>query len=247
MKRALLFGCNYSRPEDGAYALNGCINDVHSMANWLMTRGYTIEKILDDGSTPKSPSRATIIKSLQGVVAESKPGDQVFIHYSGHGGQNFESPEDEADGVDETIYGSGESYLEEITDDALRQTLVDAMPRGVRVRCVFDSCHSASVLDLPLRCVDGEKFIEEAAPPKGTEDILEISGCLDEQTSADAFIGGKAQGALTHAFLAVVRTMPSLTWLQVVGEIRRKLAGKYEQIPQLSVGTQALASRPMDV
>lgn len=247
MKRAVLFGCNYKQADGGDYALNGCINDVRAMSQWLRTRNYTsIEMIVDDGSTPLAPTRAVIVTKLQQLVAISKPGDTVFVHYSGHGGQSFETPEDEADGVDETIYGSGE-HLEEITDDVLRATLVDAMPRGVKVRCVFDSCHSASVLDLPLRCISGEKFIEESTMSKGTEDVVEISGCLDEQTSADAFIAGKAQGALTWAFLSSIRSTPGASWIQLLGSIRQRLQGKYEQIPQLSVGSQALANSPVDV
>lgn len=249
VKRAILFGCNYSHLPD--YALNGCINDVHSMAAWLKTRGYdqsNIKIIVDDGTTLLRPSRPTIIRELQQIVAESQPGDTVFIHYSGHGGQSWETPEDECDNIDETIYGSGENELQEITDDDLRQTLVDAMKLGVKVRCVFDSCHSASVLDLPFRCVNGKNFIVESSMTRGSDDCLEISGCMDKQTSADAYIGYKYQGALTWAFLESIKAKPNATWLQLVKRIRKLLKSKnYTQVPQLSVCNQSIVKSPVDV
>lgn len=249
MKRAVLFGCNYKSADGGQYALNGCINDVHHMANWLGTRGYTdIKVICDDGSTPEHPNKQTILAELRNLSSVSHSGDTVFVHYSGHGGQTVSQDGDESDGEDETIYGSGDS-LEEITDNELRAALIDLMPIGVRVRCVFDSCHSGSVLDLPYRCITDRVFVPESERPlQGTLDCMELSGCRDDQTSADAFIGGQAQGALTWAFLDTVHKSSSQDWWDTLEAIRKVMSSKgYQQIPQLSVGDKAIPDEKLDV
>jgi len=248
-KRAVLFGCNYTKPDGGQYALSGCINDVHSMAGYFKSIGYTdVETIVDDGSTYKIPDRATILSELSVRVNASKAGDTIFVHYSGHGGQTFDTSGDEVSGEDETIYGSGREHLEEIVDDELRATLIDASKSGVKIRAVFDSCHSASVLDLPSRCITDSTFVQESAMCRGSQDCLELSGCMDDQTSADAYIGGRHCGALTWAFLEAVRPKSNMTWYQLLVRVRELLSSKkYSQIPQLSVGWQAIAHEPIDL
>jgi hypothetical protein len=36
-------------------------------------------------------------------------------------------------------------------------------------------------------------------------DVIQFSGCKDEQTSADAFINGEASGAMSYALIKVSR------------------------------------------
>jgi hypothetical protein len=64
---------------------------------------------------------------------------------------------------------------------------------------------------------------------------LLITGCRDTQTSADAFIGGSYNGALTYNLVQVLREAKgSLSYLelhrQTVGKLR---AGQFDQVPQL--------------
>ena len=40
--------------------------------------------LIDDGRHEK-PIRANILAAYKKVVAESRPGDAIFLHYSGHG------------------------------------------------------------------------------------------------------------------------------------------------------------------
>jgi hypothetical protein len=67
-----------------------------------------------------------------------------------------------------------------------------------------------------------------------------LSGCRDDQTSADAFIGGKYQGALTAALLDALEKGPRswlpshegvLTWLKNSG---------FQQVPQLTGSEEEL-------
>lgn len=53
----------------------------------------------------------------------------------------------EEDGLDECIVPS-DGKSSKIQDNELRRLLVDSLPSGTRLTAVFDSCHSASLLDL---------------------------------------------------------------------------------------------------
>ena len=46
-----------------------------------------------------------------------RPGDYLFFHYSGHGGQQADKDGDEADGKDETLVPLDYQTAGQITDD----------------------------------------------------------------------------------------------------------------------------------
>jgi hypothetical protein len=73
-------------------------------------------------------------------------------------------------------------------------------------------------------------------------DVIMFSGCKDNQTSADTFVGGfGATGAMSFAFMKTLNENPNQSYLQLMQNIRTILMQKYSQIPQLSSG------RPMDM
>ena len=85
------------------------------------------------------------------------------------------------------------------------------MHEGAKLTCIFDCCHSGTVLD--LRCnyrvqisknnIDYNIHIDKHyQPSKG--DIIFISGCKDDQTSADAWEENKFQGAMTYCLLKTI-------------------------------------------
>jgi len=64
-----------------------------------------------------------------------------------------------------------------------------------------------------------------------------VSGCRDDQTSADANIGGKATGAMSYALITLLRKNPEPTLMQLLNGMRDILIdGKYTQVPQMSTG-----------
>ncbi|KAL2313552.1 Metacaspase-1 [Schizosaccharomyces pombe] len=72
-------------------------------------------------------------------------------------------------------------------------------------------------------------------------DVISLSGCKDNQTSADTSVNGFATGALSYAFREVVTQNPQLSYLQLLRGIRQVLSNKYSQLPQLS------CSHPLDM
>lgn len=66
--------------------------------------------------------------------------------------------------------------------------------------------------------------------------VIQLSGCMDHQTSADATIAGQSSGALSWALLQVLAKNPNPSYLQLLKETRDLLHGKYSQVPQMSTG-----------
>ena len=66
-------------------------------------------------------------------------------------------------------------------------------------------------------------------------DVIAFSGCRDDQTSADAFIDRRSCGALSSALLKVLLANSSITYIELLMEIKAIIAeNKFVQIPQLS-------------
>ena len=65
-------------------------------------------------------------------------------------------------------------------------------------------------------------------------DVISISGCKDDQTSADAREGGMSTGAMSWSFITTLSQMPNQSYLTLLNNMRDLLSGKYSQKPQLS-------------
>lgn len=72
-------------------------------------------------------------------------------------------------------------------------------------------------------------------------DVISLSGCKDDQTSADATEAGQNTGAMSWAFITVLTQNPNQLYLSLLNEMRSILSLKYSQKPQLSV------SHPQDM
>ncbi|RMZ92078.1 hypothetical protein DV736_g665, partial [Chaetothyriales sp. CBS 134916] len=79
--------------------------------------------------------------------------------------------------------------------------------------------------------------------------VFMFSGCKDDQTSADAFIQGKHVGAMSDAFLRVMKTDYNwnYSYVQILQGTREILQQNYSQVPQLNCGYQFDLNRPMRV
>ncbi len=236
-KRALLVGINYrgTRSE-----LQGCINDVLQVKTFLLTQGYKekyITVLTDD--TDIQPTRANILKYFLELILSG--AETLYWHYSGHGGSVVDVSGDEADGLDETLCPIDYAKKGVIVDDEIRGMLPCLNP-AQHLTVVLDCCHSGSGLDLRWNVYErfgGRRLVlvadEHYTDTKGQ--VVMLSGCRDEQTSADAYIGGKFQGAMTYGFLTCYPV--SQTYEQLLKNIRALLQReRYTQVPNLAAGKQ---------
>eukprot|EP01061_Rhynchopus_euleeides_P021411 TRINITY_DN34943_c0_g1_i1.p1 TRINITY_DN34943_c0_g1~~TRINITY_DN34943_c0_g1_i1.p1 ORF type:complete len:376 (+),score=167.63 TRINITY_DN34943_c0_g1_i1:43-1128(+) len=174
-KIALLIGINYTSHSQGR--LNGCVNDVCSMKGYLTSQGFPEQpdamRILTDAPHQDirlptvHPSKQNILDSFRWVASQARPGDTIFFHYSGHGGQQRDTSGDEEDGMDETLIPEDYKSAGVITDDDLFKELVAPLPSGVRLVCVMDCCHSGTILDLPYVFVANSASMQAAQSASG--------------------------------------------------------------------------------
>ncbi|MEL7047079.1 MAG: caspase family protein, partial [Pseudomonadota bacterium] len=77
-KYALCIGIN-SYPDTDC-DLSGCVNDAQDWAFELRSRGFVLETLLDGAATGSA-----IRDALTALTQRAKPGDVVFVTFSGHG------------------------------------------------------------------------------------------------------------------------------------------------------------------
>jgi len=149
--KALLIGINYSGTPN---ELAGCIADVNRIREFLLLHGYSDDPrsmviLTDDQGGNFSPTGHNILGAMHWLVSGNRPGDRLFLHYSGHGGQVKDPDGDRESGYDSTIVPLDHVKNGQITSDALHKVLVSPLPRGVRMTVIFDCCHSGSAIELP--------------------------------------------------------------------------------------------------
>jgi hypothetical protein len=253
MNRALLVGINKypSQP------LNGCVNDVQDMANFLVSqcdfKMDDIRLLVDERAT-----RDAIVDRLGWLLTGLKSGDRVLFHYSGHGVQlPTRNPQGEVDGLDEAICPVDFDWTEAHTiRDKEFHRIFSAIPKGVEFIWVSDSCHSADLSkeipkkDIRIKTLEIPADIQwriNTAKAKGLEadrfektaavlNLALISGCKSDQTSADAVFDQRSNGALTYFLLKQLKGQDGLKapLKKLVEEVQEDLKrAEYEQIPQL--------------
>eukprot|EP00746_Dinoflagellata_sp_MGD_P151478 gnl/MRDRNA2_/MRDRNA2_83069_c0_seq1.p1 gnl/MRDRNA2_/MRDRNA2_83069_c0~~gnl/MRDRNA2_/MRDRNA2_83069_c0_seq1.p1 ORF type:complete len:2124 (-),score=461.30 gnl/MRDRNA2_/MRDRNA2_83069_c0_seq1:152-6523(-) len=248
-KRALTVGINYLTLPRGRGQLSGCINDSDTMIGILSSifniDERQVRRLRDDSSDPSLvPTRSNILRELQELVRGSVAGDELFFHYSGHGTQVADTNSDEADGKDEALVPCDFQHSGLLKDDTLRKAVVDQVPPGVKLVAVLDCCHSGSVFDMPFkvminpddRSVKVVREVKSRLATKSQGEVIMISGCNDDQTSADVAASSmqnrKAAGAMTMAFKHCLTQ--DLSCHKLLQRMRRFLKKHgYRQVPQM--------------
>jgi hypothetical protein len=224
--------------------LTACEFDANDMQTLAKAQGFTkITKRLT-----KRATRSRVLADIKAAAKKLKRNDIFFLTYSGHGGQVPNTGNDfEPDGYDETWC----LYDGELIDDELYAALKQ-FARGVRIFVLSDSCHSGTVLraiqfsalgvkpvrprmmprDVALRVyMDHAKFYDKLQQRSATKrtrmdaSALLISGCQDNQTSAD----GDRNGLFTETLLAVWKN----------GKFKGDYHGFHESIVKLMPPTQS--------
>ena len=233
-KKALLVGINYTGTQNELF---GCINDVNSVKERINNEGFTTINTLTD-LTVKTPTRVNILDEFKKLLVYSEPGDLLFFLYSGHGSYILDKNGDEKDGYDELLVSCD---LQGITDDELKILILQYLKKDVTLFAMFDSCFSGTILDLKYQFLDSlnyDKYTENGKNIETIGNVYMISGCTEQQTSADATIDNKAQGAMTWSLLESLKTSQPKTWRELIKSMRGLLkTSEYDQIPQFASGT----------
>ena len=240
--KAILFGLNYVNIPRAT--LNGCINDVKQISQQIHTLfdGQLHVDVFTDDIDRKNTSYDGIVQNLYDAAIQSYSDDLdfVWVHFSGHGSQKKDTSGDELDYMDEGICPSDFHIKGILIDDILNNVISKFNPK-TKVLFVADCCHSGSILDLKYSWnVDARKCKTDNKNCKIMNNVILISGCMDNQTSADAFnlLNDKKHiGALTASFIKVLEKRPQQLYdvFSFVSSVRTELRrGGFNQYPCLS-------------
>lgn len=255
MRNALLVGINYKGTKS---ELRGCINDIINMKFFLKSsRNYDNITLLSDDAPDRMPTKSNILANLTSLVANSRPGDEIFFHFSGHGTLIRDTNGDEESGYDSVICPVDFLNVGFITDDVLRG-IVNNVPAGVTLYAFLDCCHSGTGFDLRYKYEDNSKYLKPGIPStytttdwqmkqsyyqfkkyaKTNGNVFMVSGCKDDQTSADALEEGQFTGALTYCILKTLRSnYGNCKWKIFLKDLSCLLKVKgYSQRPVLTSG-----------
>ena len=223
--KALLFGLNYSY---SSCKLNGCINDINYMNEFIRNKLNIPTEIYTDDINLYDTSYDGFLNIIRRTAYESHIYDLdfVWIHYSGHGSNKTDLNGDEKDNKDEGLVPSDYEEKGIIIDDILNDIFSSFNPK-TKILFICDACHSGTIIDLKYTWDDNIGKIDNNYCKILNKMIL-ISGCRDDQTSADSFglMGdNKSCGALTSSFLNVLNTNPHLIYdiFNLNIEINKKL------------------------
>ena len=246
--RLVVFADNY--PGTGMQ-LRGCVNDGRDIAVHLVRSGAVTSRevrLLTDQRCTAAAMRA----GIKWALADAKPGDLRIIFYSGHGAQTAEGAAGERDRLIEVwcpfdFDWSPERY---ISDKELYAALA-AVPKGVRLVVLSDSCHAGGMDRLEITKTKRPKTV--VPPPEivartrkaqraalgGMIDAQFGLACRENELSADTQdSNGRPCGAFTHYFLIALRAKPALTFKQLIQSTgsRMRAEGYGDQTPQAEGG-----------
>ncbi|RAM49434.1 MAG: caspase family protein [Hapalosiphonaceae cyanobacterium JJU2] len=227
---ALLIGIDYYLPNKSYSCLQGCVRDVNHVANFLKQRLnipenqislLTASQVSDQPQPTepqqKWPTYENIIGAFKQLIKQAQSGDQVYIHYSGHGGRaatNYSEIKTELGlKFDEVlvptdISNSKSRYIRDIEFAHLLQQMVD---KGLVVTVVLDCCHSGGATRGGESGIRGPKkdFIDTTPRPKeslvaSVEELAKTWRDLSKRTtrgasSANSFLPGSKDYILLAA------------------------------------------------
>ena len=150
---ALLIGIgNYNTKSTGWSVIHGN-NDVALLETKLKSNGFSVDKLVDNEATKRN-----IKIALSGLVNSAKNGDNIYLHFSGHGQLCTDLNGDEKKGLDQSFVCydacfshnykiSGKSYRGQnhLIDDELfpyLNKLKQKVGKSGKVIVIFDTCYS---------------------------------------------------------------------------------------------------------
>ena len=167
-----------------------------------------------DITTVLEPTLAGMRDALSAISRATHDSDvsHILITWSGHGTLQPDTNGDESDHMDECLCPTDFDTQGGLVDDELCR-IISGVNHATRVTLLLDCCHSGTAVDLPWMYT-GLRRTESAGKSCGPchPNVIAISGCKDDQTSADAYDSAHNEfnGAMTRSILDVLEIEPTL-------------------------------------
>jgi len=244
--------------------LNGCVQDILEVEQFLLeimkVEESHIIKLLapipeDDGlcecanRDEDKPTYKNITNALNSIINLAKPGDMVYIHYSGHGARattifpKLKSGTEWDEAFVPTDVACGGQYLRDLEIALFLKRMVD---KNLVITVILDCCHSGGAVRNAgretVRAVKGyyKSVLPEDLPDsfgeierngslmlREPEGFTLFAACLPQERAREVmFDDGRVHGVFTHCLLQTLRhglsQMPSSRALyqRVCGRVR---------------------------
>lgn len=253
--RALVFGLG--KQEDARWGKIHGDNDIHYVVNLLQNMGFTDIKTVKNEQATKS----AMVKAFMDLASRCNKGDDVYIHYSGHGQLMTDINGDESmkwnarhAGWDESWipYDAYMTYCEKdrgekhLCDDEvalLLQSIRKKIGGKGTLTVVVDACHSGDAT-----CGDNEEYVRgvdtkfnipknpntrQEQPTK--EEWRTISACKPYQLSTE--IKQLRVGKLTFALYSIGAKVNNLTNKQLEDKLLAIMDNYKGRLPQTPMVT----------
>ena len=210
--------------------LRGCVNDSLD----LVARFPSDHILIVD----KQATKQNIMVAWQAQRDKCQPGDILRIGHSGHGiedGLCCYNLRPQGNGWNPNGYIAYPEIVE----------FCKEIPLTITVEFLFDCCHCADKIKTLAYAYGKAKYFrrtsgalpiatpaQPARPSSVKENVIFWAACEPEQTSADAYIDNKAQGAFTAAFLQFEQPGRSRSDIIYYARAWLKKQG-YQQTPHL--------------
>ena len=191
----------------------------------------------------KQPTYANIIYGINWLVQKNNEGyKNIWLQYSGHGYYKKDTNGDEIDGRDECLVSEDNRF---ITDDVLNTNLINRLSSDVNMISIMDCCHSGTIMDLKYK-YKTRGVCELQYNNQDGKNIISISGCRDDQTSADAWFTYKWNGALTKKLMMILeRSNYTITSMNLLTELHTELGiDGFTQRPVITTSRRVTENTP---
>jgi pimeloyl-ACP methyl ester carboxylesterase len=160
---AVLVGINEYDPASGVRNLQGCVQDIGTIQEYLESRIPPEQLHLLPPLLNEKATRQAVIDAFRNHLCQAGSEDTVLFYYAGHGSQE-DAPEEfwtiEPDRLNETLvcYDSRTEHGLELADKELATLIGEAAQKNPHVVLVLDCCHSGSGTRDPLQEVEERRL-----------------------------------------------------------------------------------------
>jgi hypothetical protein len=189
-------------------ALGGCIRDVQRIKKYLEARSTTTNIDTFTASAPSDPNsrhppenpdswptRENVASSLRRIIDKAKPGDFVYIHYSGMGVrmEGTSNYSDENTGNLALVLFDDVNGSYNLSGRYLADYLNKMLKKGLFVTLVLDCSFSGGVV-LPKWLVDPDGYTI-------------FTACGPHEMASELTVEGESHGALSYLLVRVLTAL----------------------------------------
>lgn len=277
MKRALLVGINdFADPSASLKGCVNDVNDMKDMLTCLFKWDTSSIKLLLNSRATKD-GIVNGLKELVSLTKPGDIAlFHVSCHGSQVPAAAWDKTEEDHLVEVLCSYDFPSQWDTPLTDDIIADIIKD-IPVGARFYMIGDLCHSGTLTrgifqryrksrmvtppadlmsqvenrELPVKgffsSLKPNKLQDVRLDPTNKSKYVYISGCRDNQTSADAYISGRYNGALTATLIDEASKNLSQSWLNLYHNTAKALkTSNFEQVPQIT-GDAKLVELPIFV